>query len=69
LSTAAEYASGDVAVVPDPVVPPITPPFSSGSSGGCTIATGDVPFDPTLPLLVALGVAGLGLRRVGARRR
>jgi hypothetical protein len=56
-------------VVPDPPVPPITPPFSSGSSGGCTIATGDVPFDPTLPLLVALGVAGLGLRRVGARRR
>lgn len=68
-TTAAEYASGEVTVVPDPPVPPITPPFSSGSSGGCTIATGDVPFDPTLPLLVALGVAGLGLRRVGARRR
>lgn len=70
-TTAAEYASGDLVTVADPVPPDDgvepTPPINYGS-GGCTIAAGDAPFDPTLPLLLALGLAGLGLRRVAARR-
>jgi hypothetical protein len=33
-----------------------------GSSSGCSIGTG-APLDPTLPLLVLAGLAGLGLRR------
>ncbi|MBX3591758.1 MAG: hypothetical protein KF755_12720 [Burkholderiaceae bacterium] len=47
------------------------PSFAAGAIGGgasCTIATGDVPFGPTLPLLVAPGIAGLGVRRAGVRR-
>jgi hypothetical protein len=36
--------------------------------GGCTMARGDTPFDPTLPLLAGLGLAGLALRRVRARQ-
>lgn len=63
-ATAAEYASGDVKIVADPVVPPI----SGGGGGGCTIATGDAPLDPTLPLLAALGLGGLALRRMSTRR-
>jgi hypothetical protein len=35
---------------------------SSSSSSGCSIGTGG-PLDPTLPLLVLAGLAGLGLRR------
>jgi MYXO-CTERM domain-containing protein len=36
-----------------------------GSSwGGCAAATGQMPFDPVLPLLAALGLAGLGVRRL-----
>jgi hypothetical protein len=35
---------------------------SSSSSSGCSIGTG-APLDPTLPLLVLAGLAGLGLRR------
>ena len=42
---------------------PLTPP-STGGSGGCTTARGSVPFDPVLPLLAALGLAGWGMRRV-----
>lgn len=59
-------------VTPDPVddVPvlaPVTPAATSSSGGGCTTATGNAPFDPMLPLLAALGVIGLGVRRL--RRR
>ncbi|WP_298834932.1 choice-of-anchor O protein [uncultured Piscinibacter sp.] len=38
------------------------------NGSGCTMARGDTPFDPSLPLLAALGLAGLALRRVGASR-
>lgn len=55
LATYAEYTSGDLAQAADPV--------SSSSSGGCTTATGQAPFDPMLPALAALGLIGLGLRR------
>jgi Domain of unknown function DUF11 len=34
------------------------------TGGGCTTANGPGPFDPVLPLLAALGFAGLGLRRL-----
>jgi len=58
---------GDDPVTP-PVLPPVTPPTTTvgGSGGGCTVASGSAPIDPTLPLLAALGLAGWGLRR--ARR-
>jgi hypothetical protein len=36
---------------------------SSGSSSGCSIGNPGAPFDPTLPLLVLAGLAGLALRR------
>ncbi|HMN93916.1 MAG TPA: choice-of-anchor F family protein [Hydrogenophaga sp.] len=52
-----------VTVQGDDVTPPVTPP-STGGGGGCTMASGQVPMDPTLPLLAALGLAGWGLRRV-----
>jgi len=39
----------------------ITP--ATSSSSGCSMANGDVPLDPTLPALAALGLLGLGLRR------
>ncbi|MCM5570147.1 choice-of-anchor O protein [Burkholderiaceae bacterium FT117] len=55
-TTAAEYASGDLITVPDPVVPP--------ADGGCTMSTGKAPFDPSLLLLAALGLGGIALRRV-----
>jgi MYXO-CTERM domain-containing protein len=54
-----------------PTVPPATtaPPATdeyvyTGSGGGCATATGEMPFDPVLPLLAALGLAGLGVRRL-----
>jgi hypothetical protein len=47
------------------VTPP--PPATATSGGGCTTARSDTPFDPVLPLLAGLGLAGLALRRVGAR--
>ncbi|MDO9164719.1 MAG: choice-of-anchor O protein [Rhodoferax sp.] len=58
------YRNGTEGTVPDPVVPPVQ--TSTSSSGGCTTATGQAPFDPMLPALAALGLIGLGLRR--ARR-
>ena len=36
---------------------------SDGGGGGCAVASGNAPFDPMLPALAALGLAGLGLRR------
>ena len=56
--TAAEYASGSWTLVDVP-----TPP-STGGGGGCAVAGGDKPFDPVLPALAALGLIGLGLRRL-----
>lgn len=54
-------ATGDAGVAPIWVPTPVT---SSGGGGGCTTANGDAPFDPALPLLAALGLIGLGLRRL-----
>ena len=45
-------------------LPPI--PRKSSSSGGCTVGSGNGPFDPMLPGLLALALGGLLLRR---RRR
>ena len=60
-----------IVVTPDPVdaVPVLAPvaPAATSSSGGCTTATGNAPFDPMLPLLAALGVIGLGVRRLRSR--
>lgn len=55
------YRNGTETTVPDPVV------RTSSSSSGCTMSAGGSPFDPMLPLLAALGLIGLGLRR--SRRR
>jgi hypothetical protein len=38
------------------------PPADDG--GGCTTVSGKAPFDPVLPALAALGLIGLGLRRL-----
>jgi hypothetical protein len=59
-ATVAEYVSGNVAQVADPV----PPPAGDGGGGGCTTASGNAPFDPVLPVLAALGLIGLGLRRL-----
>lgn len=40
---------------------PVTP---SGGGGGCAIGDGKSPFDPMLPALAAMGLIGLGLRRL-----
>lgn len=61
-ATVAEYVSGDVTQVTDPV----TPPTTGGDGGGCSAATGERPVDPMLPLLASLGLLGWALRR--ARR-
>lgn len=54
------YRNGVETVAPDaPVAPAAT---SSGGGGGCTLASGEVPFDPVLPMLAALGLIGFGLR-------
>ncbi len=55
-----------VGTTPTPLVATTPTPAASSSSGGCTTAHGQSPFDPTLPLLAAAGLIGLGLRR--ARR-
>lgn len=56
-TSAARYRSGDIVEVADPVPPP-----SGGGDGGCTVGSGDKPFDPVLPMLAALGLIGFGLR-------
>jgi hypothetical protein len=63
--TAAEYASGDVALVADPVQP--TAPVDEG--GGCSAASGQRLVDPVLPVLALLALLGIGLRRVRVRSR
>lgn len=50
-----------------PVEPPVVPPVATDDGGGCTMATGKAPFDPTLPLLLAGGVAAIALRRRASR--
>lgn len=40
------------------------PVTSSGGGGGCAVGSGKSPFDPVLPALAALGLVGLGLRRM-----
>jgi hypothetical protein len=63
LATVAEYTSGDVTEVADaPVAIAATAAASGG--GGCSSATGHVPFDPVLWVLAALGLTGLGVRRL-----
>ena len=63
------YRNGMQVTVADPVVPPAaeapTPleGYSSGG-GGCAAAPSGAPFDPVLPLLAVLGLAGLGVRRL-----
>ncbi len=59
-ATVAEYVSGDVAQVTDPV----TPPTTTSDGGGCSAATGERPVDPVLPLLASLGLMGWALRRL-----
>ena len=62
--TAAEYASGSVATVADPVTPPApTPTVSTSGGGGGCVYSPNGRFDPLFPALLALGVAGIALRR------
>lgn len=44
--------------------PPAPVVSSGGGGGGCAVGSGDKPFDPVLPVLAALGLIGLGLRRL-----
>jgi len=69
LASNANYISGSVVEVevPEPVVP-TDEGGDGGGGGGCAMGNGSAPFDPTLPLLAGLGLAGLGLRRIAARR-
>lgn len=60
-TTKAEYASGDLVTVPDSEP---APPVTSTGGGGCTMASGKMPLDPSLPLLAALALGGIALRRV-----
>ena len=49
-------------------LPATTPPVvTTDGGGGCTTANGKAPFDPVLPLLAALGLAGWYLRRRASR--
>jgi hypothetical protein len=66
--TFAEYSSGSWALVdvPEPPLPPVDD-GGDGGSGGCSMSDGRAPFDPTLWLLAGMGLAGLGLRRLGRR--
>jgi hypothetical protein len=53
------YRNGVETVAPDA---PVAPAATSGGGGGCTLAAGEAPFDPVLPMLAALGLIGFGLR-------
>lgn len=57
-TTSAMYASGALLDVP----PPDQPPVAAG--GGCSMTGRSGGIDPTLWILVAVGLAGLGLRRI-----
>lgn len=54
--------------VEPPPGPGTDPIPAADEGGGCTMARGQSPFDPVLPLLAGLGLAGLALRRVGGWR-
>lgn len=58
-----------LAADPAPLTPPATTPpvVTTDGGGGCTTANGKAPFDPVLPLLAALGLAGWYLRRRASR--
>jgi hypothetical protein len=69
------YRNGTQVTVADPVVPPpaTAPPAAEAptplegyysSGGGCVAAPSGAPFDPVLPMLAAIGLAGLGVRRL-----
>lgn len=70
-ATVAEYVSGDVAQDADAVASPdatadpaVLATATADSGGGCAAANGNAPFDPALPILAALGLIGLGVRRL-----
>jgi len=52
-----------VRVLPEPDLPLPTGGSSGGSSSGCSVGNPNGPFDPMLPGLLALALAGLFLRR------
>ncbi|MCU0924459.1 MAG: choice-of-anchor O protein [Hydrogenophaga sp.] len=54
--SAAAYRSALVTEAPDAAP-------TGGGGGGCSAATGERPVDPVLPLLAAIGLLGLGVRR------
>ena len=58
-----------LAAEPAPLTPPATTPpvVTTDGGGGCTTANGNAPFDPVLPLLAALGLAGWYMRRRASR--
>ena len=43
-------------------LPPV-PPVKKSSSSGCSVGSADAPFDPMLPGMLALALAGLTMRR------
>lgn len=66
------YSDTNFTTSTPPVVPPTTPPGTTppapvDEGGGCTSANGKAPFDPMLPLLAALGLAGWYMRRRASR--
>jgi len=68
LTKDAMFATAVPATLLVPAIPVISTGTSTGSaSGGCNTAAGPAPFDPLLPMLAALGLIGLGVRRL--RRR
>lgn len=52
-------------VTPTPTSTPVPPAavVGGGGGGGCTAASGDAPRDPMLPILAAIGLMGVALRR------
>ncbi len=58
----AELTNPPLVVAVAPVEPVV--PLATDGGGGCTTAPGEAPFDPMLPLLAAVGLAGLGVRRL-----
>jgi hypothetical protein len=51
----------------DNTLPAWLTPVVTNDDGGCTMASGKAPFDPTLPLLLAGGIAAIALRRRASR--
>lgn len=57
-------ALGDSGIAPSWAPIDTASSTTSGGGGGCTTAVGNAPFDPMLPMLAALGLVGLGVRRL-----